>query len=107
MKESKEWTEQFKSELNKLEDMQEVEVPEQYQLMNVLQEYKARRQKTFKREIVAFLLTAILVLAMLVLISLKVTTAFLWIQGLALFFIPIIFLAEKKRRSKQDEVTKL
>lgn len=107
MKESNEWTEQLKAELNKIEDMQDVEVPEQYQLMNVLHDYKARRQKAFKREIAAFLVTAIVILSMFVMISMKITTAFLWIQVLALLFIPIIFLAEKKRRSKQDEVTKL
>lgn len=101
-----EWISHLVEDLQKVEVMQEPEIPEAYQLMHSLTKFKAERKKAYKREMVAFLVTALLILISYSTIALKMMTVFIWIQGSALLLIPIIFMLEKKRRRKlRNEVT--
>ncbi|MBO1512650.1 YxlC family protein [Metabacillus bambusae] len=101
-----EWISHLVKDLQKVEEMQETEIPEAYQLMHSLTKFKAERKKAYKREMVAFLVTALLILISYSTIAFKMMTVFIWIQGFALLLIPIIFMLEKKRRRKQrNEVT--
>jgi Family of unknown function (DUF5345) len=100
-----EWISYLNDDLQKVEEMHEIEVPQHAQLMSTLHEFKLERQKAFRREFIAFILTALIILVSYGTIAFKMTTVFIWIQGLALIIIPISFIAEKKRRSKQNEVT--
>ncbi|MCJ7842713.1 DUF5345 family protein [Lederbergia sp. NSJ-179] len=107
MKDSQEqeWLTQFKKDLEKLEKTFEAKVPEQTQLMNVLQEFKRKRKRAFKRELTSFLITALLILISYSLLALKITSVFIWVQGLAIGAIPVILIAERKRSKKQVGVT--
>jgi Flp pilus assembly protein TadB len=107
MKESNEseWISTLMEDLQSIEEIHEPEIPEQYQLMNTLNELKAKRKAAFKRELAVFLITALMILTLYATIAFKMTTIFIWIQVLALIFIPIIFIAEAKRRRKQERVT--
>jgi uncharacterized membrane protein len=101
-----EWISHLVEDLQKVETMQEVEIPEADQLMHSLMTFKAERKKAYKREMIAFLVTALLILISYSTIAFKMITVFIWIQGFALLLIPIIFMLEKKRRMKRrNEVT--
>jgi Flp pilus assembly protein TadB len=101
-----EWICHLVEDLQKVEAMQEPEIPEAYQLMHSLTKFKAERKKAYKREMVAFLVTALLILIFYSTIAFKMMTVFIWIQGFAMLLIPIIFMLEKKRRRKlRNEVT--
>lgn len=108
MKETNEndWITLLKEDLQKVEEMHEIDVPQQVQLMSTLQEFKMERKKASQREFILFLLTALIILVSYATIALKMTTLFIWIQGFAIIVIPFIFLAEKKHRTKQKEVMK-
>lgn len=100
-----EWLDSFKNDLKKLEDMYEPNVPQQIQLMGTLKQFKAERKKAFRRELAAFLVTALFVIASYAVIAFKLTIVFIWVQGLALFFVPIIFFAERRRRKSRNGVS--
>jgi Flp pilus assembly protein TadB len=102
----KESISRLKEDLKRIEDIYETEAPPSFQLMNTLNEFKAERKKASKRELAAFLITALIILALYTTIVFNMSTAFIWIQVVALIVIPVIFIAEKKRRNKLEEVTK-
>lgn len=95
------WLNQFKSDMKKLDDSYVPKVPDQGQLMSTLSKFKAERKRAFKRELALFLLTAFIILTSYIMIALKLTTLFIWIQGLVLLAIPTIIIAEKKRVKKR------
>jgi Family of unknown function (DUF5345) len=103
----KEWMTCLKEDLQKVEEMHDINAPQQYQLMRTLQEFKLERKKAYKREFILFLFTALIILASYATIAFKMTTVFIWIQGLVILVIPFIFLAEKKHRNKRKEVFRL
>lgn len=102
-----EWMSKLMEDLQKVEGIPGVEVPEQEELMNTLTRFKEERKKAYRREFMMFFMTALIILASYAAIAFNMTAVFIWIQGLALLFIPLIFLAEKKRRNKRKEVTML
>ncbi|RWR09646.1 YxlC family protein [Siminovitchia fortis] len=100
----KEWVEQLMSDMKRLEDAHQAKVPQQYELMNALSEFKSRRKKAWKRELAIFIFTALTILAAYFVVSLRMPTVFLWGQILAIIMIPFIYAAEKKRRRSSNEV---
>lgn len=106
MKEGKEneWMNQFKSDLKKLEDAYETKIPQKYELMNALTDFKRQRKRAWKRELAAFIFTALTILATYFVIAFKMPAVFLWVQVLTLITVPFIYSAEKKRRRGISEV---
>ncbi|HEY4553918.1 MAG TPA: YxlC family protein [Bacillaceae bacterium] len=106
MKDNKEqeWLDQFKKDLEKVDRTYEPAVPSQFQLLNTLNEFKAERKRAFKRELIAFLVTALLILAAYMVVVFKLPPVFLWVQGFTLLMIPVIFFAERKRIRKRNGV---
>lgn len=102
-----EWISKLMDDLQEVEDIHEMEVPQQHHLMNTLTKFKTERKKAYRRELITFLITAFIILVSYAAIAFKMTTVFIWIQGLTILFIPFIFMAEKKRRNKRKEVTML
>ncbi|GIN56205.1 YxlC family protein [Lederbergia ruris] len=107
MKDSQEqeWLSQFKQDLEKLEKPFEAKVPEQAHMVQVLQEFKIKRKRAFRRELLTFLVTALFILTSYSVLAFKLTPIFIWVQGLAIGAIPVILIAERKRSKKQDGVT--
>lgn len=103
--EENEWITNLNKDLQKIEEMHEIEVPHHVELMGTLQQFKVERQKAYKRELSIFILTALIILVSYATIAFKMIHVFLWIQGLVLLFIPISYITEKKRKSKRNEVT--
>lgn len=103
--EESKWVNHLKEDLHKVEIIHDREAPPQYYLLNTLNEYKTERKIAFRRELIAFIIIALIILAFYFTIALKLATLFLWIQGIALFFIPATIIAEKKRRKNREEVT--
>jgi len=99
-----EWIKSLMKDLEKLEDVHEPKVPEPYQFLEQIHEYKEQRKKEWKRELAAFIFTALAILISYFVISYKMPLVFLWIQVLAIVTIPIIYSAEKKRRSNTNGV---
>lgn len=106
MKESKEneWIERLMNDMKKLEDAHQAEVPQKYELMDTLAEFKRQRKKAWKRELAIFIFTALTILATYFVVSLKMPAFFLWVQVMAIITIPIIYAAERKRRRSLNEV---
>ncbi|KRG14038.1 hypothetical protein ACA29_06735 [Lederbergia galactosidilytica] len=107
MKDSREqeWLSRFKQDLEKLEKPFEAKVPEQAHMIQVLQNFKTRRKRAFRRELIAFLITALFILTSYSVLAFKLTSIFIWMQGLLICGLPIMFIVEKKRRKKRDEVS--
>jgi len=99
-----EWLNRFKKDMEKLEDVYEPAIPEQFRLLNILNDFKERRKKAFKRELFLFFVAAFAILTSYIVFIFKMPPVFLWVQGLAFVFIPIILIAESKRKNKEDEV---
>ncbi|MBW8350096.1 DUF5345 family protein [Bacillus sp. IITD106] len=99
-----EWLNRFKKDMEKLEDVFEPAVPERYQLLNTLNEFKAQRKRAFIRELMVFLATAFVILTSYIVFTFKMPPVFLWVQGFAFVFIPIMLIAESKRKSKRNGV---
>ncbi|MBS4200992.1 YxlC family protein [Bacillus sp. FJAT-49732] len=99
-----EWQNRFKKDMAKMEDVYEPAIPEQYQLLNTLNEFKIKRKKAFIRELILFIATAFAILTSYIVFTFKMPPIFLWVQGLAFVFIPIILIAESRRRNKRDGV---
>ncbi|MBO0991788.1 YxlC family protein [Bacillus sp. SD088] len=107
MKDSKEqeWLTQFKQDLEKLEKPFEAKVPEQGQILRVLEDFKIKRKRAFRRELAIFLITAIFILISYSMLALKLMPIFIWIQGMLIGGVPVMFIVERKRRKKQNEVS--
>lgn len=103
--EENKWVDHLKEDLRKVEIIHDREAPSQYHLLNTLNVYKAERKIAFRRELIAFICIALIILTFYFTIALKLSTLFLWIQGIALLFIPVIIIAENRRRKKREEVT--
>lgn len=99
-----EWMKDLMKDLKKIEDIHEPNVPEPYQFVEQIREYKKQRKRAWKRELAAFIFTALAILTTYFVVSFKVPAVFLWIQVLAIIAVPFIYSAEKKRRSQTNEV---
>ncbi|MBS4218585.1 YxlC family protein [Bacillus sp. FJAT-49711] len=99
-----EWLNRFKKDMDVLDDVYEPKVPQQFQVLNTLNEFKARQKKAFKRELVTFLVTAFIILSSYIVFSLKMPPIFSWVQGLAFVFLPTILIAESRRKKKRNGV---
>ncbi|WP_062108081.1 YxlC family protein [Bacillus niameyensis] len=98
-----EWIDQFKRDMKKLDDSHTPKIPDQWQLMNTLNEFKVKHKRAFKRELALFLLTALVILTSYMVFALKLPSSFIWIQGLALLATPTIYFAEKRKKKRVSE----
>ncbi|WP_223068682.1 DUF5345 family protein [Paenibacillus caui] len=105
-RDEKEWLQRFTRDLEKLEELDTPQVPEARQLLHTLNQFKEARARASKRELIVFVAAALLILGSYALMVLKLEGGFLWIQSLALLFIPAIYLAERRRRRSRGEVTR-
>lgn len=94
----------LKTDLEKLESVHEPEVPQTFQLMKKLNEFKGQRKKAWKRELFAFIAIALIILSSYSVIVFRSPEIFVWIQVAAMITVPVIYSAEKKRRSALGEV---
>ncbi|MDQ0228189.1 DUF5345 family protein [Metabacillus niabensis] len=95
----------LKQSLKDVETVYEVEIPEHFQLMNTLIEYKKERKRAQRRELIIFIFTAIIILAFYMTLAFKLTSVFMLLQIFTLCFMPIAFIFERKRRNKREEVS--
>lgn len=100
----KDWQEAFKADLKVLEDVHHMRVPEQAELLTALQQFKEKRKKAFARELIAFLVTALVIFTSYAMIALKLATVFIWIQGITFFIVPIVLIVVQRRRNSRNEV---
>lgn len=107
MKENKEWMKHFTEDLKKIENAQDAATPSRNQIMNALMERKKARRQALKRELIVFICTALVIFMSYTVIAFKLPKVFLWIQGLALATVPIIYMVERKRRNESAEVAEI
>lgn len=99
----KEWEKAFKADMKVLDDVHHVRIPDEDEWLMMLQQFKAKRQRTFVREFIVFFMTALIIFALYVVIAFKLTVVFIWIQVLVFFVVPLL-LFEQKYKNSRDEV---
>lgn len=98
------WEKEFKANLTVFEDVHHVRVPAEDELLITLRQFKEEQKKAFVREFIVFFITALVVLTSYVVIALKLTTVFIWIQAIALFVFPMFLLFGHRRKNSRSEV---
>ncbi|UQZ47858.1 YxlC family protein [Bacillus sp. PK3-037] len=94
----------LKSELQKIDQCANPNIPSQKELLDQLLQMKAERRKSVLKEVILFVFCALMVVSAATLAFTQVPAAFVVFQVCALAVLPILIAAEKKRYLGEREV---
>ncbi|KAF1677819.1 MULTISPECIES: YxlC family protein [Bacillus] len=94
----------LKSEWQKIDQAANPSVPDQKELLRQLLQMRAERRKKLLKEIILFVLCAMMVVSAAILAFTQAFTVFIVLQVCVLTVLPILIIAEKKRNLGECEV---
>ncbi|MCI3983434.1 YxlC family protein [Bacillus vallismortis] len=95
---------QLKSELQKIEQCANPNIPSQKELLDQLAQMKAERRKSLLKEVMLFMFFALSMVSAAMLAFHQVPVVFVVLQVCALAVLPVLIAAEKKRYLGEREV---
>ncbi|MCY8308359.1 YxlC family protein [Bacillus vallismortis] len=95
---------QLKSELQKIEQCANPNIPSQKELLDQLAQMKAERRKSLLKEVMLFMFCALAMVSAAMLAFHQVPVVFVVLQVCALAVLPVLIAAEKKRYLGEREV---
>ncbi|MCD2367267.1 YxlC family protein [Bacillus sp. BS3(2021)] len=102
-RDEKETVTQLKRELERMDDTFVPPVPQVFELNQRLARFKQERKRALKKELLCFIIMALVILSAYLTISVQVPAVFIMVQGAALIFLPALALLEKRRRAADGE----
>lgn len=94
----------LKSELQKIDQCANPNIPSQKELLDQLSQKKAERRKNLLKEVMLFMFCALGMVSAAMLAFNQVPAVFVVLQACALAVLPILIAAEKKRYLGEREV---
>ncbi|WP_039075064.1 YxlC family protein [Bacillus sp. MSP13] len=94
----------LKSELQKIDQCANANIPSQKELLDQLAQMKAERRKSLLKEVILFLFCALAMVSAAMLAFDQIPVVFVVLQVCALVVLPILIAAEKKRYLGEREV---
>ncbi|MEC1417788.1 YxlC family protein [Bacillus haynesii] len=102
-RDEKETVTQLKRELERIDDNFVPPVPQVFELNQRLARFKQERKRAFKKELLCFIVMALVILSAYLTISIQVPAVFIMVQGAALILLPALALIGKWRRTADGE----
>ncbi|MED1145148.1 YxlC family protein [Bacillus paralicheniformis] len=102
-RDEKETITQLKRELERMDDTFVPPVPQVFELNQRLARFKQERKRALKKELLCFIVMALVILSAYLTISVQVPAVFIMVQGAALILLPVLALLEKRRRAADGE----
>ena len=102
-RDKKETVAHLKHELEKLDDTFVPPVPQAFELNQRLARFKQERKRALKKELLCFIVMALVILSAYLTISVQVPAVFIMVQGAALILLPALALIEKRRHTADEE----
>ncbi|KFM84461.1 YxlC family protein [Bacillus paralicheniformis] len=102
-RDEKETITQLKRELERMDDTFVPPVPQVFELNQRLARFKQERKRALKKELLCFIVMALVILSAYLTISVQVPAVFIVVQGAALILLPALALLEKRRRAADGE----
>ncbi|KAA6451174.1 YxlC family protein [Bacillus swezeyi] len=96
-RDEKETVTHLKRELKKIDDTFVPPVPQQFELNQRLARFKQERKRALKKELLCFIVLALVILSVYLTISIQVPAVFVMVQGAALIVLPALAVIEKRR----------
>jgi hypothetical protein len=102
-RDEKETVTHLKRELERIDDNFVPPVPQAFELNQRLARFKQERKRALKKELLCFIVMALVILSAYLTISVQVPAVFIMVQGAALILLPALALIEKRRHTADEE----